>query len=305
MRKKNDVGVIVGRFQVDVLHEAHKDLFEQVIAENAKVIVALGLAPTKVTKNNPLDFEARKQMILEMYPDVNVVYITDERSDEKWSKKLDKLIADLSGPGFTVMLYGGRDGFMKHYSGRFPCTEIEQKVYISGSEIRHSISKQVKSSREFRMGVIWAAQNQFNNPIFTVDIAPMDNGRVLLARKPDEPLLRFIGGFTDSASSSLEQDALREAEEETGGCRFGDMEYITSIRINDWRYQGESVKINTAFFQTDLISGVPVPSDDLEGGTLEWVHLDDLNENLDELVMPEHRPLAQALLDKTRKLVRG
>jgi bifunctional NMN adenylyltransferase/nudix hydrolase len=63
-----DVGVIVGRFQVPELHDAHKDLIETVCDKHDKVIIFLGLSPLMVTRENPLDFESRKQMILESSP---------------------------------------------------------------------------------------------------------------------------------------------------------------------------------------------------------------------------------------------
>ncbi len=77
-----DVGVIVGRFQVPDLHQAHRDLIEKVISQHQKTIIFLGLSPCKSTRNNPLDFEARKNMILDSYPDVIVLYIDDIPCDK-------------------------------------------------------------------------------------------------------------------------------------------------------------------------------------------------------------------------------
>ncbi len=39
-----DVGVIVGRWQVDDLHEAHTRLIEEVRAQHKKVIIFVGLS---------------------------------------------------------------------------------------------------------------------------------------------------------------------------------------------------------------------------------------------------------------------
>ena len=77
----------------------------------------------RVTRNNPLDFEARKQMILTDYPDVVVLYIKDTHSDELWSKRLDSQIADVAGPTQTVTLYGSRESFIAHYHGRHDTCE--------------------------------------------------------------------------------------------------------------------------------------------------------------------------------------
>ena len=40
--------------------------------------------------------------------------------------------------------------------------------------------------------------------------------QVLLVKKPGEKAWRFIGGFSDPSSNSLEEDAKREVKEETG-----------------------------------------------------------------------------------------
>jgi bifunctional NMN adenylyltransferase/nudix hydrolase len=53
---------------VPELHDAHKDLIETVCDKHDKVIIFLGLSPLMVTRENPLDFESRKQMILEQFP---------------------------------------------------------------------------------------------------------------------------------------------------------------------------------------------------------------------------------------------
>src|SRR5271167_2605495 len=101
-----DVGIIVGRFQVHELHAAHKNLIQSVLDRHDKVITFLGLSPLKYTGENPLDFQARKQMILEQFPTVNVLYIKDKPSDEAWSRELDEKISDLLSPKQNPTLYG-------------------------------------------------------------------------------------------------------------------------------------------------------------------------------------------------------
>ena len=71
--QKYDIGVVVGRFQVHELHQAHRDLLDHVTAEHRKVVVVLGLSPLMNTISNPLDFEARKQMIQAEYPNAIVL----------------------------------------------------------------------------------------------------------------------------------------------------------------------------------------------------------------------------------------
>ena len=156
-----DVGIIVGRFQVDELHEAHLKLISTVVETYPKVIIYLGLSATKCTINNPLDFESRKQMILKSFPDVNVLYIKDVPSDKIWSHRLDESIDDIKGPTQSVILLGGRDAFIRHYQGKYDTYELKQQTFVSGKEIRKKISNKVKSSADFRKGVIWATMNQW------------------------------------------------------------------------------------------------------------------------------------------------
>lgn len=284
---KADVGVIVGRFQVPELHEAHIELIQSVIEKHPKVIIFLGLSPCKTTYNNPLDFEARKQMILQKFPDVNVLYIKDEASDTVWSRKLDAQIGDIIGANQTALLYGSRDSFIGYYDGKFPTIELESSRIISGTELRKEASNKVKSSPDFRAGVIWAVNNQFPSCFPTVDVAVIhpETKKILLARKPSEKLYRFIGGFASPSSDSYEQDAKREVREETG-LEVNNLVYLGSQLIQDWRYNKEIHKIKTIFFAAQYIYGAPVANDDI--AEARWFDLNTLNEN--DLV-EEHVPL--------------
>ncbi len=151
-----DVGVIVGRFQVPALHEGHLDLIRSVRERHKKVVIFLGLAPAKCTKNNPLDFEARKQMILEAFPNASVLYTKDCREDDAWSRRLDEQIGDVLTPTQTAVIYGSRDSFIPHYYGRYPVSELVPSAYVSGTEIRKDICREVIATPEFRAGVVWA-----------------------------------------------------------------------------------------------------------------------------------------------------
>jgi bifunctional NMN adenylyltransferase/nudix hydrolase len=290
-----DVGVIVGRFQVPELHDAHRQLIEQVIARHDKVVVFLGLSPLMVTQENPLDFEARKQMLLAEYPKLNVLYIKDVVSDKAWSERLDEMIEDVLTPSQSVVLYGGRDSFVKHYTGIHPSRELTQDVWISGSEIRKSISRRsVKSSPDFRAGVVWASQSRFPTSYTTVDVAIFDDERhqrVLLGRKSLEDRFRFIGGFSTPNAESFEQDAIREAKEETG-LDVHRLEYVGSYKINDWRYRSESDKIKTVFFKAYTVGGVPHPNDDI--CEVRWFDVEVLTE---ESIVPSHHILWNALVN--------
>jgi bifunctional NMN adenylyltransferase/nudix hydrolase len=292
--KTYDVGVIVGRFQVPELHDAHKDLIKTVCDRHDKVIILLGLSPVRVTQENPLDFESRKQMILKSFPDVNVLYIKDTGTNESWSKQLDNIIDDLVTPAQSVVLYGGRDSFITAYTGRYPTQELVQETWVSGSEIRKDVSrKSVKASPEFRAGVVWAAYSQYPKCYATVDVAVFneDESKILLCRKPHEDQYRLIGGFSMPDSDSYEADARREVQEEAG-IAITDPVYVGSARIDDWRYRKEVDKIKTLLFRAKHMHGAPRPDDDV--AEVRWFDVGTINL---KQIRPEHHVLINMLFN--------
>ena len=142
--KKFNTGVIVGRFQVDALTKGHINLFDDVQAVHSNVIVFLGPSPCKCFVNNLLDFEARKLMIQEKYPEFKVFYINDIGSDIVWSDDLDTMIGLNIKETDTVCLYGSRDSFLQYYSGVHPCRELEQVIFIFSTVRRKELATNVK-----------------------------------------------------------------------------------------------------------------------------------------------------------------
>lgn len=298
VRQQYDVGVIVGRFQVPDLHAAHEELIQHVCDQHDKVIIFLGLSPLMVTQENPLDFESRKQMLLAKFPQVNVLYIKDQGSDAVWSHRLDEMIEDVTTPAQTVVLYGGRDSFIKHYTphGKYPTRELVQDTFISGNEIRKAVSrKSVKASADFRAGVVWAAFSRFPTVYTAVDVAIFneDGDKILLGRKTHEDKYRLPGGFADPKSVSFEQDARREVMEEMN-VEISDPVYLTSMNVDDWRYKREVDKIRSMLFIAKYQSGRPQAGDDL--AEVKWVSIANLGYVMD-IIMPTHRPLIEAALN--------
>ena len=295
-----DVGIIVGRFQLHKLHEAHRKLINTVISNHPRVIIFLGLSEVRNTKKNPLDFNARKQMLLEEFPDsdLEIHYISDCKSDEEWSKNLDDQIGKFLNPGQKPLLYGSRDSFIKSYHGKFPTTELESDTFISATEVRKSISAKTIASPEFRAGVIYSTQSRYPTAFQTVDVAIFneDNTKILLGKKPKEDKHRFIGGFSDPNSNSLEEDAKREVMEETGLNELSDPVYIGSAKISDWRYSSGDDCIKTAFFSVNLLWGRPQASDDIS--EVKWFDIKELLENYKNLIVPEHHVLFDILNKK-------
>lgn len=305
---KYPVAVIVGRFQVHDLHEAHHWVIKQVVDNHKSVILFLGVAKTPGTKRNPLDFETRKKMIQKHYPDITILAIPDFGDDNRWTKELDKRIKEIH-PICPILMYGARDSFIPYYKkggGVFDCKELEQHTFVSGTEARRIVSEQVKESADFRSGVIYQAYNQYPKVHPCIDIVPFneDGTKILLAKKPNENGWRFIGGFAHPNDSSYEHTARRKFIEKAGNVEIGSIEYITSLKVDDWRYRSEEDKILTILFKCKYIFGRIEPSQEIS--ELKWFDLKwirdawyDLRDNhTSDGMVKEHQELMKILIKK-------
>jgi bifunctional NMN adenylyltransferase/nudix hydrolase len=294
-----EVGVIIARFQVHELHDAHKALIDKVHNNHKKVIIFLGVPIISNTKQNPLDFATRKAMVQEYAPNAVILPLKDQRSNAKWSYILDNEIKVPFGER-TTLIYGGRDSFIPYYEGSYTTTELTTDVYVSGTEIRNRVSRELLNSSDFRAGIIHATYSKRAVTWSTVDVCPYNTeGQILLGRKPNENVWRFIGGFLDRTDSSDEMAAQRELREEAGmNINVGPMEYVTSQAIDDWRYAKVEDGIMTRLFITPYLWGPIEPSDDIS--ELKWFDLTtfESHDNIVKHIMPEHQSLMRTLVDK-------
>lgn len=292
-------GIIVGRFQVNDLHDGHMELFREVRARHNRVIVFVGIAPTEITRTNPLDFETRKIMIQAKFPEFTVLPLADMGSDELWSHLLDQRIDEVADYG-DVTLYGGRDSFVPHYKGRFKPVELCLHGTTSGTEIRDGLTNIVLESSDFRAGIIHAANNMRPRVFPTVDIIiaresshpsrpGVFNTNILLAQKPGETRFRFIGGFADPASENYEADAKREAYEETG-LDVNSLTYLGSTVIKEWRYAKDPDRIKTLVFFGWTSSAHAKAADDIVNA--QWFNVEDITP---DLIIPDHQPIFNLL----------
>src|SRR5258708_7197393 len=135
LKKKFDIGVIIGRFQIHELHREHKKMIDEVLKRHDKVILFLGVSPTLCTQRNSLDFLSRKVMFEEEYGNrISVILpLNDKKLDDVWSKQVDTKIREVFHLG-SVVLYGSKDSFIPHYKGRFDVIELVPEVMVSATE---------------------------------------------------------------------------------------------------------------------------------------------------------------------------
>jgi len=298
-----EVGVIVARMQVPKLHPVHKQLIDKVCENHKKVILFLGVPVVEQTYRNPLDFASRKAMIQAEYPDVTILPVRDQRDNNVWSYILDQKISEPFG-NRKALLYGSRDSFIPFYHGRHQTVElIGNDVEICGTVIRDNVSKEIINSSDFRKGVIYANYGRYPVIMPCADIVvynPVDN-TILLGRKPNENMFRFIGGHAEVTDSCYEATALKELSEEAPGLtvceNISTLKYICSGKINDWRHTKETSEIFSTLFLATRMSGRAVAADDVE--EVIWKSIYDIRdyEVYSKFIVPEHVDFFGKLID--------
>jgi len=249
---------------------------------------------------NPLDFQARKQMVLEGYPEATVLYIKNVEDDKVWSRNLDTQIADVIGPRSTVMLYGGRASFIDSYHGKWPTTELKQEGFLSATVIRKEIAKTTQPDKKFRAGAIWQAYNRYPMLIPKVGVAiwSEDGTELLLGKKPNEKGWRFIGGVAQpeagiGLSGCYETSARREVHD-AAGVEVTDPQYVGSTIIDDWQLRGEVDDIGAMLFECKYMYGNPKLGDDIE--ELQWTGIS----KLERCIIDAHKHLLDLLKLNTK-----
>lgn len=302
-------GVIIGRFQIDDIHAGHGSIIDRVLLTHRQVLILLGTTETLLTFRNPLNFKNRELMIRKWlqkhYPtsedNVTILPIADCKSDTVWSDNVDTLIKMVFPLG-SARIYGGRDSFIPHYTGRYPALElnIEDNVGVSATEERKNIGKRVLNSGHFRAGIIYATQNKYPSCFPCVDLAVTrqvgDNVEVLMGSK-DGKTYCFPGGFVNPTDNCYEEAALREFNEEIGGISlegegYDELQYVTSSLIDDWRYPGPE-RIMSILFTTKHHAGVPFPIEEFVD--VKWIPVEN-NVEVFDMVSSSHQEFFNELV---------
>lgn len=292
----NTTAVIIARFQTPRLHDGHRYILNTICAKHNKVVLVLGVTQVKGSRKDPLDFYTREKMVKAYDANIIVLSLSDTPSDAVWSANLDQLLSS-TFPSERFTLYGSRDSFLSVYTGRNHTEELPEVQGLSGTQERDAFADKVLATEDFRIGVNYAYHNTYPKVHPAVDIALVNEAQVLLGRKHQTCEWRFPGGFTDPEDVSYEAAALREMKEECGDIETGNISYIASMKVDDWRYRGEVDKIFTSFYLAEYISGEPKASDDL--AEVKWFDLSELATMREQnMIAKEHLPLIKALQNK-------
>ena len=160
------IGIIVGRFQVPVLHPGHRYLIQTALEEYDDLHLIVGITKgNKLDSRNPLPFEARKIMLLEEFPVLfeKIHTIEDIGNWPKWVEALDKILEPFS-EGNQIVIVGSRDSVAtryKEFGGKFDTAIIEPLKTFSGTEAREVIKNKFQPiwHKEARKIAVWALSN--------------------------------------------------------------------------------------------------------------------------------------------------
>lgn len=300
-----DLAVVIGRFQIDRLSNAHETLIRHAVMHADRTLVLVGCAPT-ITKRNPLPYNVRSAMIVKhlktyvagawQQKQTHVVPVMDHPDNAVWASQVDGIVSAVAGGGSVRFVWGtqsAHDIYTQH--GRYKEHQLLKPIEGRATDRRAAI-KADPDSEVFRAGAIWQQERLFVNPWPTVDMVVTENSsgilQVLLGQKDnDGDKWRFPGGFVDVTDLSLEAAARREVREECGDIEV-DPIYIGSLKIADWRLRGCQEGIITSVFHCPRQWGEPKAGDDLK--RIRWFKW-----GVAKLyIHPVHQPILELALEK-------
>jgi ADP-ribose pyrophosphatase YjhB (NUDIX family) len=303
------LGVTIGRFQVDRLHEGHGAMLDHALNNCDHLLVLVGTRPTPANATNPLPFTAVKEMIEGELQGHTILSVKDNASNELWSQDVDKLIdaCKWQQECNNVRIFCGRDGFIPFYHGKYTIEKVDAGCdAVCASALREKIGKEIENDEAWRRGVIWAMENLQHRTYHTVDMAclhEVGDGtiNILLAQKPDSDKWRFPGGFVEKGEKFIVA-AGREFYEETGLYTAGGFKILDDFLIDDWRVRRQKgVDHKTVLCVGWHSHGQPKAQDDISN--VAWHQLHTVIANAKEMMVSEHKAeMIYAVRDYIRNL---
>lgn len=186
--------------------------------------------------------------------------------------------------------YNEFNGFNISYKNIY-FTEFENGIHIGSQDY-------------YRQGIKDCVEARYPAVVPCVDIVieNEDGTRLLLAKKHEENIWRFVGGHIDVSDDSAESAVIRELVEETNGSltlveqnMHIPLQYLGSMKVNDWRYKLEPKDgIMTYVFLTNVLeTGKEEGGDDIK--EVKWFNIDEINK---DILVGEHLKILELYKNK-------
>lgn len=291
--------LVIGRFQ-SVNLENEVNFISNL--KHDKVVIAIVTPQNKFTKISPFDFYTNSQALLSALimkqsavKEISCIEFKDKRYSEDWTEQIDNTALD--NRAFNLYILGE----FPQYHGKHQVI-LTNLAYSMLSEPTKPNDNDI-AKQTFRDGMAYAISRQFDRVYGTVDIAAFWEGNILLGRKKNEKLWRFIGGFIDPKDESKEEAAKREFREEAGS-ELTDVNYVCSQQVDDWRYKKGNDRILTTLYTGKIdMSTQPVAGDDIaEIKFFDFIQ--DIAMRPGEwknMIVPEHLSLMGSLVRRINK----
>ena len=180
VKKKKQIAVIVGRFQVPYLTLGHKWLLQTAFSDYDRVVILIGdtkILPggyKRMDSHDPYPYDIRAKMVSEVISSykqdrlLGIYRFEDVGNLPVWNKKLDDFLDTINPDSdyYEFVMVGSRDSFATRYSGKYKINvlstpEDSQLNHISGTAIREKTFEHLSKTlslkgKEFREGVLWA-----------------------------------------------------------------------------------------------------------------------------------------------------
>ena len=235
-------GIAVMRCQAARMTEGWKHLINHMAAHHEVIIVFLGDHGGVPNEHDSLTVPMRAAMLRDTLPQLNLIIKglpNNPLSHELWSESLDREIDDIVPKHRGVVLYDGRDGFTKDYTGKYrgQCVRIEN---LEGSGTEARLAYTFPNTEDARIAVIVEHRDRPGYGYSTVDNAiydPATDEFILTAKKIFGDLRAFCGGHWDKKDRTMEMTSDRERAEEVIGIRTSPSKQLYTMPCDDPRYR--------------------------------------------------------------------